>query len=150
MSDAYLWGLSKSEAMRLLRKALRLPPVVQATGATLVLKLGETSIGWTMLGQSFERCGAALDLTEATVKLHGRRVLEAPDWAGRYQLRIGAAFEVAGTLVTAEDGEVSFTLDADDFSGASGVFLIEPRVTLADGTDRVPGWLRIELQGRVS
>jgi hypothetical protein len=151
MSLDMLQGISKREALQLLRRAYRLPALTQETDATLVLTFSQRSLGWTLEGQSHERSGPALDVTGATVKLHGRRVLDmGPEWGTQYRLSLGTAFEITGTLTDASDGKVTFAISRTAIDGASGVFLLEPRITFADGSQRVPRLLSFQLEGRVS
>jgi len=145
-----------------IRSAIALPPLTRAADATLVLELGQRSVGWALAGQRMERPGPALDLTGATVQL---RALPMPEAHGVLeQLRLqrlslaeardaglivfGSSFflvdGVVGSPATA--GQVSFTLPAAKLDG-EGRFFARPEVTTAGGLLLVPRLLKFSLIG---
>lgn len=139
-----------------IQKAHELPDMIQANDHTLVLKLGERVIGWSLLGQSQERPGPALDLTTATrVRLVAKAFPERPTIIDResyqdttsihhYLSRLFNLLDVDAAVTDAADGEATFTL-TDGNLDSVGRFIAQVQVTFADGSKKSPGLLKFNL-----
>lgn len=122
------------------------PKLPGACDYTFTFVLGRNDFGFSYGNYDRRYTGPKLDLTGATVKLHIEQrgyqpsIVDASRGEG---WNSGSTLcTITGTIIDAEEGEVTFTLDTTDSDG-SGWYIGEIEVTDADGNVIVPGYVRI-------
>lgn len=150
MSDLILSADVPRQIWDRIKRAVRLPALVQDTDVALTVKLGERNLGWTLQGQTRIRPGSAVDLSTASkVRLIARRMPERPALIERETRvdrssladRLFSIFDIEGSIVTAADGEVSFTIPRGSLD-TTGRILLEVRIEWADGTQTVSRFMK--------
>lgn len=137
---------------QLWRCAKQFPRLVQRCNYTLTFYLGKSDFGWLWGSHKRNYSGPRLDLTGATVKLVAEKMPIKPSYLdearGETWSTTDTIFTVTGSVVDAEEGEVSFTLSTLN-TDVLGAVLAQIQVTDSSDNEIVPGHVRINFTERL-